>query len=256
MKKNNINIILTSLLLCLLIVLLLGNKHFNKVPKEPNKYKEITIQNNKNKEDKNKNRDKNQPSSSFTWIDDDGLQLAIDRLLPLAKELDVKLTFAIITSRFGEEKFVSKDAVQEIYNEGFDIIDHGYAHDNDYRPTEMNEEELRKDLTKTKEIWEEMGIPSNHHVIPFGANTPTTEKVYYDYFDSAIMTSITKNDPEEGIGEPNYLPLRNYRIERISYNRSSLEYIKRQIDNAAKNNGWVIIYSHMAVDDYDEVMLV
>jgi hypothetical protein len=41
-------------------------------------------------------------------------------------------------------------------------------------------------------------------------------------------------------------------LERVSYKRSTLDYIKKQIDNAYDNNGWLIIYSHMSVDPYDE----
>ncbi|MGI6371851.1 MAG: polysaccharide deacetylase family protein [Caldicoprobacterales bacterium] len=192
------------------------------------------------------------PIPSFTWIDDDGVQLAFDRLLPIARELDVPLTFAIITSRFGQEKYISKEAVIELYNEGFDIVDHGYAHDKSHRPTQMTKNELETDLTKTKEIWEAMGIPSNYHVIPFGANTPTTEKIYRKFFDCAIMTSITKNNPEEGVGASNFQPINRLRLERVSYKRSTLGYIKKQIDDAYDNNGWLIIYSHMSVDPYDE----
>src|SRR5699024_9336375 len=189
---------------------------------------------------------------SFTWIDDDGLQLAFDRLLPIARDLGVPLTFAIITSRFNVEGFVDKETVKDVYEEGFDIVDHSYAHDTNYRSTEMTQSELRKDLAKTKEIWESLGIPNNNHVIPFGANTPTTQRIYREFFDSAIMTSVTRDNIEEGRGAPNFLPLDNYRLERISYNHSSLNYIKDQIDDAVANNGWIIIYSHMAADDYDE----
>lgn len=66
------------------------------------------------------------------------------------------------------------------------------------------------------------------------------------------MTSITKNNPEEGVGAPNFQPITRFRLERVSYKRSTLDYIKKQIDNAYDNNGWLIIYSHMSVDPYDE----
>ena len=191
---------------------------------------------------------KKKQTPSIVWIDDDGLNLAFDRLAPHARTHDIPMSFAVVTSWLdnGSSHTFSREEVVEAYREGFEILDHSYAHDFNYRPTEMTSDELREDLTKTKKIWADLGIPNNIHVIPFGANTPTTTNIYREFFDASIMTTL-----EETGGVPNFLPLNNYRLGRVSYTAPT-EHILAKMDDAVGNNGLIIMMSHMGVDDYDE----
>src|SRR5699024_12274254 len=64
-----------------------------------------------------------------------------------------------------------------------------------------------------------------------------------EYFDYAIGTGATGPSQDDS-GEANIPPLNNYYIRRTTIERGA-DIVKRQIDKAVAENGWVVIVSHV-----------
>ena len=183
----------------------------------------------------------------ITWIDDDGREGVYTKLKPLAKEYGITFTSALITKRLENptSNSLTINQIKELQDLGFEFLSHTHNHDPNHRPTAMTEEELHEDFSTSKELMRKYGLNDRGLVIPFSYSgwDQRVGRISREYFDYAIGTGATGPSQDDS-GEANIPPLNNYYIRRTTIERGA-DIVKRQIDKAVAENGWVVIVSHV-----------
>jgi len=141
------------------------------------------------------------------------------------------------TARFTAQHI--KDAIAQ-HNE---IGCHTYGHTELYTvPLKTGMEDIRKNQEEIQKLVP--GLALNNFSYPFGSQTRPVKKFISERFRSA-------RGIEEGINRGR-TDLFNLRTVKLYENRYSLEYIYRKIEEAKKDGGWLIFYTHDVQDDPTE----
>lgn len=186
---------------------------------------------------------KSQPHGMITWIDDDGQKGFYEKLAPIAKDFNVKMTSALIINRIDDDRYMSMDQIEELQDNDddlFEFISHTYdAHDSSNRPTEWDGEDYRADLKKSQKWLKEHGMNGEVFAIPFGDTNKRNQNIESEFFRASF-----------DINSNNYVknPFNQYKIGRLSIENDTSD-IKDVLTEAAKKNKWVVIMCH--IDQYE-----
>src|SRR5690625_2025304 len=183
----------------------------------------------------------------ITWVDDDGMAGVYHKLKPLAEEYGIPFTSAVITKNLENptERTLSIEQIQELKSLGFEFVSHTHNHDPNKRPPSMTDEEIREDFSESVRLLKKYGLNHKCVVIPFSISgwDQRVGKIAKDYFDYGVGTGAT-GDSSDDSGQANVPPINQYYIRRTTIERGA-DIVKRQIDKAADEDGWVVIVSHV-----------
>lgn len=165
---------------------------------------------------------------------DDGYRTDYEVVYPILKEKDLKAV-TYITPIFIEkemEEYMSWDQVKALKSAGWDVEDHTYSHP---PLTELADGEIREELDKVDEAFEERGLEiPEHHAYPHGKFDERVEEIVFEYRDTARKV-------ENGL---NSFPLESNTLDSIDMGQHSLNGLKNFVDRAVENNEVAIFFTH------------
>lgn len=177
----------------------------------------------------------------ITWVDDDGNAGFYAKLKPFVLKYSIPFTSAIITSRSFGGRYMTLAEMNEMAALGCEFVSHTHTHDVNYKLTDMTEADLRRDLLTSREIMRDLGFNASIAVYPFGAENEFVHRVTSEYYDAAIDV-FNSSSPFGDVVRAGFDP---YRIERVSAQAADINGIFRKMDEAARNNSWIILMSHV-----------
>lgn len=192
-----------------------------------------------------------------SFISDDGA-VQNEWFLSVLDEHDVKATFAIITGRFDNPGFYSKQQVKDlILYAGHEIAGHTVDHDTDNRLASLDEDGLHHQIgtcLMTLRGMDDRIRPTNF-ISPWGSRNSLVDKVVSQYFDHNFITVSSSNVPSgDFINQP---PIDSFVIKRVSFDtpngdqgQSNIENLKLAIDRLESDGGWVVFAIHPQYAEY------
>ena len=186
------------------------------------------------------NRKIRKPSSTF--IDDDGHIEFYTKWKAIAESKGITITSALITSRVGNEGYISVENIKEMQTLGFGFVSH--THTTPYL-TQITDAEIRTEFELSQEWLREHNCEPNILVYPYGDNDTRVRALTREYFDLGIYTSGGVNVP----------PLTTYRVKRQAIEDLTLDEAKAVVDECVANNGWLIWNSHCFLESWDSNMI-
>ena len=205
---------------------------------------------------KNIENNEKQDRPVLTWIDDDTANGLFENAYNIAKDLDIKMTFAAITD------WLTQDSIKTLLlyqNEGFQIVSHSATHDNkniwgsNYEGTAVYDETLaEEDLKKSLSTLKELGFKNyDYFVTPGAVEFAEVRELTKKYCKAMIEAQFTSNI--------NLEPVDPYDIHRefISVTEhADAEYYKQLIDKACEENAWLIFGTHSGIpEQWDEDLI-
>lgn len=185
----------------------------------------------------------------ITIVDDDGQVEFYTIMFKLAKEFNIPITSAMITSfvefpDFPKEVpwkgYYTYEQIKEMRDSGYiEFIGHSHGNINAKNSTEQ---EVRSDLAKCHKILKTYGLNHRTMAFPFGAYDEKSLQIAKEFFDYGIG-SATSVDDGKRIVTP---PVNNYRLGRYSGDgTNSIENIAEMMDKTIEQNGWLILTTHI-----------
>jgi peptidoglycan/xylan/chitin deacetylase (PgdA/CDA1 family) len=178
-----------------------------------------------------------------TFIDDDGTNKFLTKWKPIADSKGIKLDVAIIKNRIGlAGSYMTLNDLKSLQTEGFNIVSHSVQHiDLDT----MTETALREELKEAKSWVVDNGFGHAENVLvapySFSQTNVTVKNIVRDYFNYAFISNGVVHNPS---------PLDNYNINRTLMDAQSLTTLKGYVDEAFANNSYLVIFTHIADDNY------
>ena len=178
----------------------------------------------------------------ITWIDDDGKQGFLTNLKPLLDKYNYKCNLAVITKNIGNSGYLSKDELLSLQNEGFEICSHSNAHVESIYKNDLSNVSyatIENDLKASFDYLFENGFNGYDKLVypwgNFGNQRIKFKQVARKFFKYAV----------NAFGSYNISPCDNMYLDRyFVYKAKSYEDIKKVIDEAVANKGWLILGSH------------
>lgn len=182
-----------------------------------------------------------EPILACSIVDDDHDLGFYTKLFQIAKEFNIPLTSAIITSNLNGSNKVTAEQRKEMHESGLvEFLSHTHAHNPNHRPSDMTDAELDLDLRTSQQIMKELGFNYYGIVLPFAERDERLLKFASRYFDYTIGTGISS------VGKPNYLEeFDNHYIWRVTL-QNGFDHVRDKL-NEAKEHGiaWVVFVTHV-----------
>src|SRR5699024_6806657 len=168
---------------------------------------------------------------AFVYIDDDGKEEAYTYLKPLFDRKGIKGAVAIVTDLIGQDRYMTKEQLLELYNDGWDVLSHTKSHIN---LTTIPISQVRDELRLSKETLNSWGIEVSGFVYPNGRRNLEIVNEVKKYYDYALITRAGNNSR----------PLATYELERVGVGIYGPEpfdietykpYVDRGIENSSLN---------------------
>lgn len=165
---------------------------------------------------------------------DDGFSSAIEIALPILSKHNIKATFFIITNAINQNTYLTSNQLQELQADGQEIGAHTRHHPH---LSTLSQQEQLDEIVGSKSDLEQMGIKNVvSFAYPFGDYSSDTEDIVKKYFYDARTTKAP------GFNNINIDP-HTLKSETVIYN-TKLDQIKNLIDEAIKQNSWLILVFH------------
>jgi len=182
----------------------------------------------------------------ITIEDDDGWIGFYTVLYELAKEYNIPMTSAMITSRAmsfpGDNRpqrpqNYNYEQVMEMQESGLiEFVSHSHNHE---RLSEMSEEDIREDFNTTQNFMKKYGFNHRAITIPFGDYGNREIGIIKEFFDYSTGGIKEKTIVKQ--------PANNYLLGRISSELPFSE-LEQYMDEAVAEDGWLIICTHVGQD--------
>lgn len=177
-----------------------------------------------------------------TFIDDDGKKGVYDILYPLFKRKNAPFGIAIVTDWIdGREDVMTLEQLKEIASdrEIIEVMNHTKTHPS---LDSTDEAFIHEQVGEAKKWFAKHGFDATGLVLPYGGSNKTSQNIIQQYYNACYDFG-------------NYFPesfdnIRNQLIVRDSWDYSThgedpLEGRKRLVDQAAAENKWLIITTHV-----------
>lgn len=193
-----------------------------------------------------------------TFIDDDTNDIpAIERYFNACNAADIKGGFAVLTLRF--QLFPQmKDMLLGYKAQGFDCIIHGYNQEEYFRKNPTTGEpadyvRAEENFARGLREMEESGFKDfNFWCTPYGAYDPPLQEMAQRYGMNCLISSGGRS-PNLNDGSSS-----RWALTRCSFNPDKdgsnyyLDLMKSVVDKTIETNGWMLITTHMAQDEWKE----
>jgi len=182
----------------------------------------------------------NKPYITFTF--DDGYEEHYATAFPIFQEYNIAATAYIIVGRvggyFGNQKLMGWDQIKELQDNGWEIGSHTLFHRN---LTELDYEEINAELEFSKMVLIQNGLGVKTLAIPYGKYNEEIKTISKKYYVAARPSTWGSNS---------FSNLDRYNLQSFWITDStSWEDIKSWIDEAEKNNYWIIFMIHLVRPD-------
>jgi len=176
----------------------------------------------------------NTPSATIIFDDGDIEDYTI--MYPYFKSKGIKGCSALISSQTDKySQFINMNQIYQMYSYGWDFLSHTTDH---LDLTKLNTAEIDYQLESAKNFYESKGIEISGVVYPFNSyddKVITEAKKYYD-------AGFAYNYPDKPVYNTD-LKDNRYNIYRVML-EMPLSENKKIIDEAIKNNGWLVFMGH------------
>src|SRR5690554_2788394 len=185
-----------------------------------------------------------------SFISDDGHVLNDDWYVPMLDSKEVKSSFAIITGRFGDPNYYTKERIVELSALGHDIAGHTHNH---YYTGDLPLPEQEFELQRCKTELAAIGEKAEMFVAPFGSRTFDTDRIVRKYYRTDF---ISVDDSEIAAGTcANVPPIESYKLKRVKFDAganevSRLQVCKDAVDVAIATGGWLVFAIHPQYPEY------
>jgi len=172
------------------------------------------------------------PQALVTFVFDDESATDYTVMKPVFDAQGEVAVSAILTNNMGDVDRLTWEQVKELQNSGWEIASHSMNH---VGVTSLTNEELREELSGSKELLESHGLIINNFVYPYGAYSTAKKEVVREYYRSARATTACINSDV----------LDTYALcaYEISDYRNLAEH-KSLVDAAESGENWVIFFLH------------
>lgn len=180
---------------------------------------------------------------TFVILDDDATVGVINTLEPILDSYGIKGNIAVITSKLDTGGwYMSSTEVKRLYDKGWNVLSHTHNHAN---LPEESENNIRSEMSQSKNVLENIGIEVNHIVYPGNKVDDKVARIAKDYYQSGLSAYNFSDDITSGI---NKSPIATYNLTRYgigAWGSSDVERVKRIIDETIKINGLLIFMTHV-----------
>ena len=171
----------------------------------------------------------------FSFTDDDGDTDLLTTIIPLSKEL--KIPFTIYTW-YNSPIFSKYSDMQNMYwNYGWEFGYHTTG-----KITEQTDEVIHKAIIEFKDKMSELGFNVNTFAYGYGSFDDRTVEIAKQYFNVALGTVMEDEHYRLGLMNNTSDMYRSKRVYISSW--TPLEDYKKLVDDALKNNCWVVFFQH------------
>lgn len=126
------------------------------------------------------------PERAVILVFDDGYKDFYTEAYPILQKHGLTATVAVITDRIDAEGYLSEADINELLNNGFEIVSHTHSHP---QLTDLGSESLHLELAESQKILKEkFGIDTKALVYPIGKYNQTVMQATKDYYDIAFTT--------------------------------------------------------------------
>lgn len=185
----------------------------------------------------------------ISFIDDDGMDEALDNWEALGNSLGIRNSFAIITGSVGQGNYANWEKIQRLSGEGFEFVSHTHGHQD---VTALTDEAINADSKLSREAMIAHGLPYKFLAYPGG------------YIDSAHYAIIQKNymagiaGGGSALNVPPLNPINIVRSSIVSGTKQitvdgttytvntpkTIDAIKTEFDTLIMKRGWIVFTSH------------
>lgn len=169
-----------------------------------------------------------------TFIDDDGQLTTQNVFKPIADTKGIKFCSAIVESWVGTSGYMTIDEIKTLQNDGIDILNHTYSHQNNW--PSFTEQEILDEINKNKEYMIYNGL-NGYDVVVYPGTVPNTDLNKNSTREVARYGISNIYTASNGI-------LDNYYMPRIDSDYQTLDGLKSILDTAITNKQWLIILCH------------
>src|SRR5690606_33084996 len=120
---------------------------------------------------------------------------------------------------------------------GVEFVSHSHSHG---YLGDFTEQELRTDFELSQAFLKQHGLTHDVLVYPYGSQSNLLRRVAREYFSCGVDIINGYNTP----------PLATYRIQRMSWNKTTLEEYKAVVDEVITNGGWLIWMTHSQYPEF------
>lgn len=195
-------------------------------------------------------------SPMVSFISDDGFKEDYTVLLPIFRSRGVVAASAIpsqfVIFRYWTDlgpdslRHMYDDQIRELQSAGWEIMDHSRTHAD---LATVSPAKLEEELGTSKRELEAMGLRVRNVVYPFGSTDPVSRTITCQHYRAGFLAAADAN-----VGE-----IAPYRIQRVPLGAfffndpryGNLAYYKSKVDEAIKNNGWLVFMLHPWSTDFD-----
>lgn len=168
------------------------------------------------------------------WFDD-GWNSTYSQAYPIMKEKGQKGILSVISSHVNYGHFCSETQLHEMYDYGWDMVNHTLGHKN---LSELGLSEAELEITACKQYLESQGFTrsSDHFVPPYCATSEELSELIGKYSLTSRPNWLTFN----------YLPIIDpYQLGFMEVtHETSPDTVKKWIDEAIENDLWLVLMFH------------
>lgn len=181
----------------------------------------------------------------ISFIDDDGRDGVLSTLQPFYKSNGVPFAAAIVPKWIGTTGFLTLEQLRNlaISTDDFEVMSHTFGHGNLVNLTTVAQKEAQ--VYQSKQWFVENNFAVNGFVLPYGADDATVRRIVQKYYPACY-------DFDGSPKAETFATIKNSLINRTNWDIkvNRLDTHKALIDQAAANNGWVVITTHVNTLDY------
>lgn len=175
----------------------------------------------------------NTPSATIIFDDGDVEDYTI--MYPYFKSKGIKGCSALISSQTGKNiNYLNINKISEMNNYGWDFLSHTTDH---LDLTSLSAADINYQLKSDKDFYESNGIPISALVYPYNNYNDYVTNEVKKYYNAAIAYHTGQNLYNTDLLE------NRYHIYRVML-EVPLSTNKKIIDEAIKNNGWIVFMGH------------
>jgi len=174
-----------------------------------------------------------QPLCSI-WFDDGWLS-TYSQAYPQMRAKNLKGIISVVSSQVGYPSFCNETQLKEMYDSGWDLVNHSYSHKN---LLDIETDEAEHEIAACKQYLESKGFTraSDHFVPPYCATNDDVDEIIKKY--AATSRPVWSKF--------NYLPI--YEPDQLGFmevtNETSPQTVKEWIDTAVENGLWLVLMFH------------
>lgn len=178
-------------------------------------------------------------SSLLSLTFDDEWKSQYTKAFPLLTQYSFPATFYVNSGMVGLHAYMNSNDLKDLLNHGHQLAAHGELHDD---MTSISSTLMRKELDHTSNyLKNKFGLSTLDFATPYGKHNAQT-----DFYTTSLYASHRGTDA--GINTKQNFDKYNLKVLFIR-NDSSIELIKRSIDEAKFTKSWLILVYHQIGDE-------